>query len=898
MFNSYLFLKSVEQGPKEKKGKESDTGVALIDSRRMDMLLSDSDSETFTESSSSEDLDDMESLYGGRAQCILSSLEKSIHKIDDFLSFERGFIHGDVVRSITNPSGQLGKVIGIEMLVDLENVYGKIIRDVNSKKISKIRSLSVGDYVVHGAWLGQIFKIVDRLTLLFDDGSKCEFLAVDGNMIFPVSPDLLEDSQYPYYPGQRVQIKLSTISKSAQWLCGIVKENRNEGTICKVEPGVVYVDWVASALNDSALRFPIPSRLQDSKSLTQLACFSYANWQLGDWCILGSPDVFHKKSERWSKKRDYDEIYTIVKIKMKVDVLWQDGNCSLGLDSQLLFPINIDNAHDFWPGQFVKATSDELCLAGGQRFGVVINADADERTVRVEWRKKEGELEGYPVEETASAYELIEHPEYSYCIGDLILKVDKNCEINKEFQSECYLSSIGYVIGFKDGYIDVRWASGMSTKVAPDEIVRLDKHEGSTANTVHNVETVGESNQELIGHEKESSEESKEVLETGVDKDYKYSLASTSFSLPQAAIGFFSNLALSLFGSIGTISNPSRSPMSLDPVGENQPCLPKEIETSSTVGGDYEVFGETSMHQQVEEMEEQKDIKINSSGCEKPESFKQFDIVSGCSDHHFVDGVNKALGFPQVGTGWAKKVQQEWGILEKNLPETIYVRIYEERMDLLRAAIVGAHGTPYHDALFFFDILLPPEYPQKPPVVHYISGGLRVNPNLYETGKVCLSLLNTWTGTGTEVWKPESSTVLQVLLSLQALVLNEKPYFNEAGYDKQMGRADGERNSGSYNENAFLVTCKSMLYLLRRPPKHFEELVDEHFNQRSRNILLACKDYMRGTPVGCAFENWKNDSEKGSSTGFKLMLAKLYPQLVEAFSEKGIDCSQFIEAEK
>lgn len=63
--------------------------------------------------------------------------------------------------------------------------------------------------------------------------------------------------------------------------------------------------------------------------------------------------------------------------------------------------------------------------------------------------------------------------------------------------------------------------------------------------------------------------------------------------------------------------------------------------------------------------------------------------------------------------------------------------------------------------------------------------------------------------------------MLQVLLSLQALVLNEKPYFNEAGYDKQMGRADGERNSGSYNENAFLVTCKSMLYLLRRPPKVF-----------------------------------------------------------------------------
>lgn len=103
--------------------------------------------------------------------------------------------------------------------------------------------------------------------------------------------------------------------------------------------------------------------------------------------------------------------------------------------------------------------------------------------------------------------------------------------------------------------------------------------------------------------------------------------------------------------------------------------------------------------------------------------------------------------------------------------------------------------------------------------MHYRSGGLRVNPNLYESGRVCLSLLNTWTGTGTEVWNPDSSSILQVLLSLQALVLNEKPYFNEAGYDKQIGRAEGEKNSVSYNENAFLMTWKSMLYILRQPPK-------------------------------------------------------------------------------
>lgn len=210
-----------------------------------------------------------------------------------------------------------------------------------------------------------------------------------------------------------------------------------------------------------------------------------------------------------------------------------------------------------------------------------------------------------------------------------------------------------------------------------------------------------------------------------------------------------------------------------------------------------------------------------------------------------------------------------------------------------------------------------------PQAVHFISGGLRLNPNLYESGKVCLSLLNTWMGTGTEVWNPENSTILQVLLSLQALVLNEKPYFNEAGYDEEIGKAGGEKNSVTYNENTFLQSCKSMLYSLRLPPKvtgnsditpppksmlhllltallemqHFEALVKEHFAKRSHHILSACKAYLDGTPVGHAHE-WKGVADDGCgtcSTGFKIMLAKLFPELISAFNKIGAaGCAQFL----
>lgn len=104
-------------------------------------------------------------------------------------------------------------------------------------------------------------------------------------------------------------------------------------------------------------------------------------------------------------------------------------------------------------------------------------------------------------------------------------------------------------------------------------------------------------------------------------------------------------------------------------------------------------------------------------------------------------------------------------------------------------------------------------------MAYYHSRGLRLNPNLYENGHVCLSLLNTWKGKGTELWDGSNSSILQLLISLQGLVLNVAPYYNEAGYERQIGLPEGEKNSLMYNENAFLLSCKSILYLLRKPPQ-------------------------------------------------------------------------------
>jgi ubiquitin-conjugating enzyme E2 O len=104
-------------------------------------------------------------------------------------------------------------------------------------------------------------------------------------------------------------------------------------------------------------------------------------------------------------------------------------------------------------------------------------------------------------------------------------------------------------------------------------------------------------------------------------------------------------------------------------------------------------------------------------------------------------------------------------------------------------------------------------------VVHYHAGGLRLNPNLYDCGKVCLSLLGTWPGSSCEKWNSAQSTMLQVLISIQALVLNEMPYFNEPGCERYTNSPEGLKAALDYNDTAFQYSCRTMLYSLRRPPQ-------------------------------------------------------------------------------
>uniref|UniRef100_A0A7N0ZX26 UBC core domain-containing protein n=1 Tax=Kalanchoe fedtschenkoi TaxID=63787 RepID=A0A7N0ZX26_KALFE len=215
--------------------------------------------------------------------------------------------------------------------------------------------------------------------------------------------------------------------------------------------------------------------------------------------------------------------------------------------------------------------------------------------------------------------------------------------------------------------------------------------------------------------------------------------------------------------------------------------------------------------------------------------FPQFDVVTDFSDHKFTNW--KDHNFTPGGLV-CKQIMREWKILSENLPETIYVRAYEARIDLLRAVIVGAKGTPYHDGLFFFDLAFPQNYPNSPPKVNYRSYGYELNPIIYSNGYICLSILNSRSGKMSEAWNP-SSTVLQILVSLQALVLNEKAFYNEAILKPAW-------SSKRYSQKVFASNCRTMQAVLRSPPLNFKEFVTAHFCRRACSILKAIDAYKDG----------------------------------------------------
>jgi hypothetical protein len=122
----------------------------------------------------------------------------------------------------------------------------------------------------------------------------------------------------------------------------------------------------------------------------------------------------------------------------------------------------------------------------------------------------------------------------------------------------------------------------------------------------------------------------------------------------------------------------------------------------------------------------------------------------------------------------------------------------------------------------------PPSYPDTPPKVTLVTTGygtIRFNPNLYEDGLVCSSLLDQGSGWGQVTWRSGESNLVEVCKALMWVHMNGDVYFAEPDTEDLMDTKEGQAANQAYCDivrygNVRFVSQRLMRASNARPPLH------------------------------------------------------------------------------
>ena len=132
-----------------------------------------------------------------------------------------------------------------------------------------------------------------------------------------------------------------------------------------------------------------------------------------------------------------------------------------------------------------------------------------------------------------------------------------------------------------------------------------------------------------------------------------------------------------------------------------------------------------------------------------------------------------------------RRITRELQALQQSKYTSLQIDFREDDLYHVNVLVTGPHGTPYEFGFFEFAVTFPKIYPEAPPGVKCLTtnqGRTRFNPNIYSSGKVCLSTLGTWSGLNGETWT-SALGLESVMVSIQSIT-NSNPCRNHPGYDK------------------------------------------------------------------------------------------------------------------
>jgi hypothetical protein len=97
-----------------------------------------------------------------------------------------------------------------------------------------------------------------------------------------------------------------------------------------------------------------------------------------------------------------------------------------------------------------------------------------------------------------------------------------------------------------------------------------------------------------------------------------------------------------------------------------------------------------------------------------------------------------------------------------------------------------------------------------------------------------------------EPWVHNQSTLLQVVVSIQAMILCEKPWYNEPAHGSSYDSESGNDHSAAYNQYIRQHTIHTaILGWLDQPPPLWKDVLGQHFTANADKVLQTAIDWSK-----------------------------------------------------